>query len=437
MKTLLMAGIFFCTAWANQTLINLPADSWYTATNTKMSAVCDPSDNAYQCQSVQTAWSGGTYDPVGKRMIVWGGGHVDSPDNAVYCFNIATLSWRREINSTGSSASQDPLPNGDPAARHTYDGVAFLTHANRMFEYGGSQAGNGYGTSVTWTLDMAAKTWSNMKPAGSHGPTTDCCNFSGEYDPISKLVFMHDPNNLYTYDYDNNRWTIALVQSEGWSAHKGVVDTKRRLYFTIGSGELLVYDIVGKKEVTSQWTAANNSSATGGGYAAAGYDTKADKIVVWKGGAPWVLDLDAKTWTQKSGTGAPGSGLSNGTFGRFRYIPEDNVFILVNGIDQDVRFYKHTAGAGAAVEYASIPEKNALSVSATPNPCSGRVSLKITGKTGSIRILGLNGRLAAELIPGPGRNECIWETGKAAPGIYLVQAGNGKLSGATRLLLVR
>jgi len=73
------------------------------------------------------------------------------------------------------------------------------------------------------------------------------------------------------------------------------------------------------------------------------YDAKADQIVAWVGGGPWGLDLTNKVWTQRSSDGAPADSTSTGTYGRFRYLPEYNVFLLVTSMDA-VFFYKNTAG---------------------------------------------------------------------------------------------
>ncbi|MEJ7733784.1 MAG: hypothetical protein WKG00_31885 [Polyangiaceae bacterium] len=56
--------------------------------------------------------------------------------------------------------------------------------------------------------------------------------------------------------------------------------------------------------------------------------------------------MTSKVWTQKNADGAPAEQVAQGTNGRWRYVPRYNVFILVNEPDEDVRFYKHTAGCG-------------------------------------------------------------------------------------------
>ena len=42
----------------------------------------------------------------------------------------------------------------------------------------------------------------------------------------------------------------------------------------------------------------------------------------------------------------PTSETSGGTYGRWRYVDAYNVFILVNSVDENVYFYKHTPGCG-------------------------------------------------------------------------------------------
>src|SRR4030095_5830911 len=54
---------------------------------------------------------------------------------------------------------------------------------------------------------------------------------------------------------------------------------------------------------------------------------------------------DTKAWTAGSATGAPGEG-SNGVYGRWRYVPSVNAFVVVTGIDDNVYFYKASSGGG-------------------------------------------------------------------------------------------
>jgi hypothetical protein len=282
-----------------------------------------------------------------RRMLVWGGGHGDYFGNEVYSFDVDSLKWGllTQPSRVSTLTNVDPLSDGNPVSRHTYDGLAYLPGNPKLFAYGGSRAGNGYATEVTWTLDLTTKKWQNMQPTGPR-PNTACCNMSSDYDIKSGKVLYRDPKFVFEYDPNQNKWSQALEWDHDWGPGSSVVVPNRGLFFTIGSGEFLAYDIKNKKNVTANWKTTGGDGIINGYGPGMDYDAKADKLVAWAGGAVWVLDLDTKVWTRKSVTGAPSAQSEFGTYGRFRYIQEYNVFILVNGTDEDVYFYKLTSGDG-------------------------------------------------------------------------------------------
>ncbi len=379
-----------------QLLVNLPADSWYDVKGSSFlgSGVClegQPWSATDGCAAVIIAWSGGAYDPVHDKMLIWGGGHADYWGNEVYSFDPATFLWKRETTpsdvTTSSDVCKDPYFDGKPASRHTYDGLAYLTHANRFWSWGGGIAGTGNCPGVptlTWTLDLDTQSWTNMLPAGSFdsGASGFMYSAASAYDPATGKVFMQDSGGLSVYDYDANSW--AIVQDFGsppeWPRYEeggdktAAVDTQRHLFFTFGQGDYFVFDIGANRIVTDDWITTGGGAFDNSGQAAGSstlgqlypneviqtgggdvigadapgvdYDPRADALVAWKGGAPYVLDLSKKVWTTKSAVGALAAPSQNGVYGRFRYIPKYNVFILVNGPNDDVTFYKHTAGCG-------------------------------------------------------------------------------------------
>ncbi len=357
-----------------RTIAELPADTWWTATDTPMRAACPADLDGYYCSSVIAAWSGGTWDPVHRQMLIFGGGHADSPDNTLYAFDLGTLTWSRLTErSSQDLMNTDPLPDGQPASRHSYDGVQYLAHAERLFVWGGSRWMDGNGTNVTWIFDHDGG-WTDQMVTPQ--PGAGAYSHATAYDPDSGVVVGHLGNNLQRYDYDSNTW--ELLEDYGFPPYwpryavsgdkRGTIDTSRGLFFAFGAGLYLVYDIAADAHVTDEWI------TTGGGMfdnldAVAGYDGQhivtggaevitaaspgvdydraGDALVAFVGGAPWRLDLASKTWTQGSADGAPPEVTnSGGTFGRWRYIPRVNAFVLVNGVDEDVVFYKHTAECG-------------------------------------------------------------------------------------------
>jgi hypothetical protein len=67
------------------------------------------------------------------------------------------------------------------------------------------------------------------------------------------------------------------------------------------------------------------------------YDPVRDRVVAWNGGnTVYSLNPDTKEWTTvTAATGSPGSESRDGTFGRWRYSPTDDVFVLINGPSQN------------------------------------------------------------------------------------------------------
>jgi len=438
----------------NQTLVNLPADSWYQAPNTPMTPVCAPNANGYGCLEVMAAWSGAAYDPTHRLLIVWGGGHVNSDDNSVYVFSIDSMKWTRLINNTGSMSSSDPLANGDPISRHTYGGLAYVTHANRFFACGGAIAGNGGNTTVTWTLNVASKAWQNMRPSGTTINSSFTYNTGCAYDPVSKLVAYSDIKGILTYDYDKNLWTRKM-DSQCWDKHLGVMDTKRGIYFAIGAAynatdcpkTWIAYDVRNSKDVTGSWTVTGAPSSLG--QVAGDYDTKADCIVAWNGGGPYVLDMNTKTWTRKNGTGCPANpspangGGSTGTYGRFRYVPEENVFILANSTSENVYFYKHTAGLGTKSESGRGAQLATLMLSSNPNPFNPATAISFNlpaASKVSLSVYDMTGKKVAALMDGTrpeGLNQIAFDATRHPAGVYVCRLSAGNLQSSMKLFLMK
>jgi hypothetical protein len=75
------------------------------------------------------------------------------------------------------------------------------------------------------------------------------------------------------------------------------------------------------------------------------YHAKSDRFVAWSGGADvYTLNMDTKVWTKISpapgNTVTPTAATATGTFGRFRYCPSKDVFVVVNSVTEDVYIYR-------------------------------------------------------------------------------------------------
>jgi hypothetical protein len=320
-------------------------------------------------------------------MIVWGGGHADYAGNELYAFDLRTGTWSQitpqsqvpEGTMPGDFFSRDPLPDGQPVSRHSYDGVEFLPDLDLLWAHGGSRALDGLSTRITWFYD-ANSGWSARSPMGPGG-----VELATAYDPGTRRVLIHGAG-MCIYEVNADTWSCdnAWGFPPLWPRHTAgfektaVVDTRRGLFWSVGGrcpspdgmcyGTILVWNVAEGRDVTDDWVTTGAGEydngnivdrfypeqhfRSGGGiiyYANApgiDYDSAADDLVAWPNqGPPYALDLETKEWTVGETVGAP-VGEQHGTYGRWRYVDAYNVFILVNRADDNVYFYKITSGCG-------------------------------------------------------------------------------------------
>lgn len=381
----LIAGVTVSTSAAGETeptlfehrLIDMPANTWLEIPNTQLVEVCAPPSfgvaGRMGCAGITEAWSGGAYGRGPRKMFVWGGGHNDYWGNEVYAFDLRSGRWERLTDpspgSLVSASASDPLPDGRPDSRHTYDGLQFIERTGRLFSQGGAIAPGGGGSSVTWLFDPATRVW---QYAGDQGRPAGY-GLASAYDPADHSVIVRSTKALWRYRPEDRSWTQVAdfgvrpfwPRYEVGGNKRGAIDSKRRLFWSIGNNDYLVWDIADNKNVSENWITTGGGEysnegrvgrypdqvlRSGGGdihnASAPGfdYDLKADQFVAWKGGPAYILDLSSKTWKTGSAAGAPAAQARTGTYGRWRYIPEYNVFILINGVSSNVFFYKNTPG---------------------------------------------------------------------------------------------
>jgi ferric-dicitrate binding protein FerR (iron transport regulator) len=296
-------------------------------------------------KSIVDSWSGGALDAQRNRLLVWGGGHTNYYGNELYAFDLGTLKWERLTDPTAEPAvGRQVNADGTPVARATYNGLACIAHADRMFALGGDSAGAGATPDFTWTFDFAAKRWENRNPSGERPPTWvgNCC----AYDPQTRRIWWGEgrtPNNagLYSYDYDGNRWTKAT--RDQFYYQTSALDLRRGLLVCVGDGKIFAHDVRGESQARRIWQPGGGADFIAKPNPGWDYDAARDRLVGWAGGAVQLLNPETKVWTSIDAPGAP-KATQNGIYGRWRYVPSLDVFVVVTGIDEDVHFYKPPSG---------------------------------------------------------------------------------------------
>jgi len=300
-----------------------------------------------------SSWNSGAYDTLRARLIVWGGGHRDYGGNEIYGFDIASLTWQRiwgpspNIPDTSSAPCVDTYDDGNPASRHTYDGIEFIPTVNRFFTAAGSvYCSAGGGTNTTWMFDFTALAWEPKTDVPDGGYYVTAHDYSSAFDPVTGMMFVQTTRPFLEYDPTNDLWTQRGVEDGGvWGDTTAAVDPIRRLYVAVGSGMVMVWDLTTwtlTYATTTNGTAVIDEPAPG-----FSYDPVLETFVAWAGGADiYTLNMDTLAWSARppaaTNTVTPGGPADTGSFGRFRYMPSVNAYIVVSSVFQNVFVYRLT-----------------------------------------------------------------------------------------------
>jgi hypothetical protein len=341
----------------------MPANSWLSIPNSKMMSVA-PANGQFAGtwgnvgpRAVVGAWGGAALDTKRNHLVLWGGGHNDYYGNELYAFDIATLKWQRLTDPTINPQPYiEKQADGRPTARHTYGGLAYIAHADKFFSHSGARSGGSSPSPATWSFDFNTLQWTQK-----HSNIFGALEITSAYDPVTGKVWVGSNSSaiagsagLWSYSYDTNTWTRH--NSDSFKKHAATVDTKRGLLVVVGNGEIFSYDIRNGNYTKELWTTTGGDGFLSLGYVypkGFDYDPIADRLVGWAGGAVYALNPATKQWTAYNPPGAPAP-TKTGIFGRWRYVPSVNAFILVTSAEEDVQFYKLSAGEGTAPPVTTI-----------------------------------------------------------------------------------
>lgn len=325
-------------------LDDLPPGHWYQVPNSKIRDVLPtPIPPGWTGpEAIIIAWSGGAYDTTRNRYLVWGGGHADYCGNEIYAFDLNTLKWSRLWGPSAAiptSGTWEAYPDGNPAARHTYDGLTYIPAVDKFLAVGGSLCWGGSLSTATWLFNFATATW-------QRGPdlSNDHVAASAAYDPLTRRVYVQANRVFAEYDPQTGTYTARGAIDAGlWANPTAAIDPVRRLFVMAGGGKVRVWNL-------NSWRYSEPSTVGGAivlSNQAPGfkYDPVRNLFVGWVGGATvYELNPDTWVWTARppapSNTVVPSPSPPQGTYGRFQYSPSKNLYIVVNSIDENVWVYR-------------------------------------------------------------------------------------------------
>jgi hypothetical protein len=451
MKVLLIVFLLTALGIYAGPIEDLQAGRWYEAPNSHLYDVRPDGWSA----NVIVPWSSGAFDTKRDRYIIWGGGHGDYAGNEIYIFDLNTLRWQRLTDPCpntggGEGTGEYPLWNNtvQPRSRHTYEYIEYVPSMDRFCTWGGSgqYPQGGIVTDRVHCFNFETNLWERKPPTESYGIGA----FSA-YDPVTGHAWAHGMDSHCNFSYfapeegSYGTWHKVIDQDTEFRYKyrlTGALDPKRRLFVAVGGGDVYTWNISNESSpVKSKISTSGATSAVGGESPGLAYDPVTEKMVAWNGGQTvYSLDLDSRTWSSHSGGGAnPGSPTSTGTFGRWRYSPNRNVFIIVNNKSANVFIYRHTSDASAPQWYLDMLENTSVSevpdriaekqiIRVSPNPFQSKIKIAISYQLPAISeakldIFNVNGKIVKELTADNRQLKAgiSWNATNQPPGIYIVR----------------
>ena len=354
-----LALVAACGTAAEHPIDTLGPGHWLEVPNSHMKSVAFKwprgirySINSIGVRGVISLWSGGAYDTKRDRLVIWGGGHKGYAGNELYAFNVNILEWERLTDPSLKVNTRPTKPgryvDGLPRSCHTYNYVQYVPAIDRFCSFGtagGYPTGND-GTSVTWTFDFDKKKWKDQGEAGGRG--------IGAYsavDPVTGRVFVrgnYPAARLAEWDPKTNKWTdrTGRVNHRTDYYKTAAIDPVGRRFFAIGKGRAYLYEFGQAGRIKQQIiTTKGPQDLVKAACPGLTYDPVIDKVVGWTSGTSlWTLDLDTLTWAEAKPAATnkvtPSAPCPTGTYGRFRYMPSGNAYVVVNSWNTNVFVYR-------------------------------------------------------------------------------------------------
>jgi hypothetical protein len=360
--------VLFCAL----SLPPLLAQGWQDLPNTKMSAVCTY-PGSYNCAAVVASWSGGIADTTRNRLIVHGGGHGDSSDNAVYALSLTgTPGWSRIVNAGPPNPNYNTscpisVDGSTPNSSHTYDGLSYdFLHDLMIMLHGPVNCSNGTHYGDLWSLNLGTLQWLRLDPVNGalgHQPKDyyTPVPMTNSFDPNTGLSFISTTAELWSYNASTNTYVLLNQSLSVPYTSVSVIDPVRKLLIFIGSqGPGVQYGIAGANSPGiavvnlapgSNYLATNWSNLVSGcaipfgsAFPGVAYHNPSGTIMIWPnfGGTVYQFDPGTKICTPLVFSGGPpdskdynGASYSSGTSGRFQYFPPLDAFVVVNSVFND------------------------------------------------------------------------------------------------------
>ena len=362
------------------TASDLQVGKWVAVSSNTVSSVnpcpsdgCNYSGNEGQ-SGVIDDWSGGAFATnlgAAGSLLIFGGGHAGYYGNEVYAFDVAQGAWSRLTNPVSPPTcdyNTSTMAGNSPCAAHMYEALEYSAITNEFVKLGSASDGETVvGTANVHALNLQTKQWRRgaKMPTWEGVISDDNEGASTAWDSVRNVIWWHGSWRAFAttnkvlrkYDPVANTWAEYPGANIGIDQASAFDNTRRILLVVDGrtSKSVYAYDTSLDTPVMYKLTTTGDLTAQQSNAIGLDYDPVTDQFVAWNGGSV-VYTLKAPTnwktgtWTWKAVSAGSGSASptrnGNGTYGRFRYVPALNAFIVVNSVTGPTYMYKLSAGGG-------------------------------------------------------------------------------------------
>ncbi|MFN0111834.1 MAG: kelch repeat-containing protein [Blastocatellia bacterium] len=270
------------------------------------------------------------YDPIGKRIILFGGNSNEGVKNDTWAFDLATRSWTK-LNTVGAP----------PSGRLGFDAV-YDSAGHQMVIYSGQGAGF---FNDTWTLNLTTLEWRDVSPAADSARPKRRYGSAAVFDPVTRSMVsfagftseagrFQDTQSFGLAGNSWSDWTPAGSKPQVRCLLTGAFDkTNRRMIIYGGQRSGALGDIWSFDLASRQWTELTPAVRPPSRFWSTSFVNAAGRFVIFGGGGAgnfndtWEFDLTARQWTQLQIANPPEQ--RNGMVGA--YIDGEDRFIMFGG----------------------------------------------------------------------------------------------------------
>jgi hypothetical protein len=248
------------------------------------------------------------YDPVGHRLVAFGGRVPGGELNDVWALDLREMRWHNITPNSGPA----------PTPRWSHNAVYDPT-AQRMLVWSGRRGGMFYND--VWAFDLNAQTWTQLVASGPapnlrYGTAAVFDPLANELVNFAGFTDAGRFDDTWRFDPENLRWReLGMTNNPGPRClHSASYDSRRHRMLIYGGqrgsaslGDLWALDLNGDswRELTP------TTSPPGRTFAASIYDALSDRLVVFGGASGgeksadvWAFALADSSWSAVATSGA-------------------------------------------------------------------------------------------------------------------------------------